>query len=56
MDTAAFRGQIEVQAQSGTLDIARGHTGDFEDANRFFRVRAISAADGYWLLTEREPA
>jgi photoactive yellow protein len=55
MDTADYRGRIERARKEGTLDIELGHTGDFADRARFFRVRAMSAADGgIWLAHLRD--
>lgn len=54
MDTPELRGRIERARAQGTLDLEVGHTGDFSDPNRFFRVRAVAAADGgLWLALLR---
>lgn len=55
MNTPHFRGRVEESAARGTLDVELGHTGDFADRSRFFRVRVVSASDGgTWQLHERE--
>jgi photoactive yellow protein len=54
MDTPQFRGQIEKAAQTGKVDIECGHTGDFADRSRFFRIRIMSAGNGgYWQIHDR---
>lgn len=54
MNNEAVRGQIEQARAAGTLDLEIGHTGDFADPNRFFRIRAVSAArGGVWLAHQR---
>lgn len=54
MDTTQFRGQIDKAAAAGKVDIELGHTGDFRDRSRSFKVRIISADDGgFWHLHNR---
>lgn len=54
MDTSQFRGQIDKAAAAGKVDIELGHTGDFSDRSRNFKVRIISAEDGgFWHLHNR---
>jgi photoactive yellow protein len=54
MNSDAFRGRIDAERRSGTMDFELGHTGDFEDPSRFMRFRVCSASSGgYWLLVQR---
>lgn len=54
MDTPELRGRIERARAQGRLDLEVGHTGDFSDPTRFFRIRAVAAADGgLWLALLR---
>ena len=54
MNHDGVRGRIEHATVRGTLDVEIGHTGDFADASRFFRIRAMSARNGgIWLAQLR---
>ena len=55
MDTPDFRGRIEAARQKGTVDIEFGHTGDYSDRSRHFRIRVISSwrYDGFWHVHDR---
>jgi photoactive yellow protein len=55
MDHPQFRGRVERAMAVGTLDIAFGWYGDFEDPDRPLRVRVQSAAGGgVWIFIQRE--
>jgi photoactive yellow protein len=55
MDSPAFRGRIERALATGRLDLEFGWRGDFTDAARGLRVRAMSDSDGgYWIFIQRE--
>lgn len=54
MNNDDVRGAIESALRAGVLDLEIGHTGDFADRNRFFRIRAMNrAAGGLWLAHDR---
>ncbi len=55
MDTPRIRGRIEADHGDGGLDVEVGHTGDFADRSRVFRVRMMSRPDGgFWLAHHRD--
>jgi len=52
---AGFLQRIEAARQAGEVDIAFGHVGDFDDAEKELRVRILSAADGgLWIFVARD--
>ena len=54
MDNPAFKGRIEADIASGTLDAEFSHVGDFSDRDRELQVRAQSATGGgVWLFLKR---
>lgn len=55
MANDGMKGRLEEERRSGTLDIEIGHVGDFDDPERYLRVRAMSAAaGGIWFAHLRE--
>ena len=55
MDTPQIRGRIEQDHGERGLDVEVGHTGDFADRTRMFRVRMMSRPDGgFWLAHHRD--
>ena len=55
MNTPEFRGQIEQAALKGRVDFECGHTGDYGNRFRHYRVRIMSAeSGGFWQVHDRE--
>lgn len=56
MNTPEVRGRMQRGLDSGQLDLELGHTGDFADARRLLRIRAMSAAGGGLWLAHFRPS
>jgi photoactive yellow protein len=51
---AGFLRRVEAARATGTVDIAFGHVGDFDDADKELRCRILSASDqGLWVFLQR---
>ena len=54
MNTPEVRGRVLADRERGALDLEVGHTGDYDDPTRCFRIRAMTAGDGgIWLAHQR---
>ena len=54
MNKPEFKGRLDEAWSKGKVDIEIGWVGDFNDADREIRIRAVSASDGgVWILLNR---
>lgn len=54
MDTAGVRSAVETAVAAGDFDLEFDHLGDFADATRHIRIRALpDGSKGVWLFTLR---